>query len=86
VEVASREDELKMLLQRAKEKGIENQKRIKEEEAAKAELRKERNVYYKPVATDGDDKKDDDGGNEEPPPPPADEPKKSDDDDGLAMA
>jgi len=88
-EEASREDELKMLLERAKIRGIENQKRMKEEEDAKKVLREERAMYFK--TSEPEDKKDGDedgeggGGSEETPPPP-EEPKKPDDDDGLALA
>lgn len=82
-DAAKREDELKMLVARAKKRGEETAERMAKEELEKTALRKERNVYYAQ-----NEPKDDDKDGDDKPPPPADEPppppKK--DDDGLAMA
>lgn len=98
---AAAEEEVKMLLERARAKGIENQKKMAEEEAEKAAKRAERLAYFKDNAPkeedeeakdakDGDngddeDKKGDDGEGGDK--KKDDKPKKDgdDDDDGLAL-
>lgn len=86
-ETAKREDELKMLVARAKKRGEEMAERLAKEEAEKTALREERNAYFAQNEPKDDDEDDDK------PPPPADEPppppppkKDDDDDDGLALA
>jgi len=70
----AREEEVKALLNRAKERGIETQKRMAAEEEEKKKLRAERMAqaaYFAPPEED-DKKKDDndDAGDDEPEPPP----------------
>jgi len=51
----AREEELKMLLARAKERGIENQKKMAAEEAEKAAKREERAMYFNSLQPREDD-------------------------------
>ena len=100
VSQAAAEEEIKALLAKAKVKGIENQKRMAEEEAVKAAKRAERLELYKANNPDeeddkkgggeeGDDKGSDDdkkGGGDGGGGGGDDKPKKDgDDDDGLAL-
>ena len=57
VSQAAAEEEIKALLAKAKVKGIENQKRMAEEEAVKAAKRAERLELYKANNPDEDDDK-----------------------------
>jgi hypothetical protein len=95
---AEREEELKQLLAKAKQRGEETQKRLAAEEAAKEKLRAERQTYFassgpspdKTGAQGGGAAKDDetkDGGEGggKANKGDNDKPKKDDDDDGLAL-
>jgi len=96
---AEREDEIKKLLANAKQRGIETQQRLYEEEKAKAEKRAERLSYFQqnqPDEPEGDEAKDDKGesdgdGDSSGGDKPDDKPKKDgdddddDDDDRLAL-
>lgn len=96
---AEREEEIKKLLANAKQRGIETQQRLYEEEKAKAEKRAERLSYFQqnqPDEPEGDEAKDDKGdgksdgdGDSSGGDKPDDKPKKDgdddDDDDRLAL-
>jgi len=70
---AEREDELKALLEKARQKGIETAKARKEDEEKKAADRAERREYYKtPDEPDKDGPPAPPAGEEPPPPPPKD--------------
>ena len=73
---AEREEELKTLLERARQRGVETQQRMAFEEAERLAKRKEQEKYYA-APTDNDAKGGDDDTPEvpdTPPPPPTDAP------------
>ena len=70
----AREEEVKALLQKAKQRGIENQKRMAEEEEEKKKLRAERLAQIIPEPDDNDDKKKDDDEDGDEPKEPEDKP------------
>ena len=84
---AEREEELKMLLARAKERGLEAAKQREAEEAEKAKQREERRTYFQ-QSEGGEDEEGKDGGDggdgdvkgESPPPPPSPPPEGGDGD------